>query len=353
MATLDQVQVPSGVIDQMCVQRQRVIRPSSVQEAQAVVRVYQRVCVAQWGEGRVRRVCNGRKAQSDSRDAMAPRNIGDVSAKAPSNENESAKARDIKTAMAVTSDPATAGCSQAARVAATPDGEFERVMWHMQAKLAGCALNQIEIAQSFLGRWVYSEVGTLPAKFKRLIARVNEKIMPWVKVLVMTVDAQPMKRLSEWWARQGCPWEYRARGVNVVYARFNIHTDVFYVGETEDWQQRQQQHAYETFRHSAGCTNRCRGCKEHRKYTRHAPIPMHEWITVPLMRCKDRPDAKAVERMLIDRWSPKLNGREIPRFMLKDSYAKDLKRRKAGSRKPPWRRGTHEEAVQRDAMVTQ
>ena len=260
-------------------QRQRVIRPSSVQEAQAVVRVYQRVCVTQWGDGRVRRVCDGRKAQSVSRDAMAPRDImSDVSAKAPYSDvsadkapkdaDESAKARDIETAMAVTSEPATAGFSQAAMAAVSPDEEFERVMWHMQAKLAGCALNQIEIAQSFLGRWVYSEVGKLPAKFKRLIARVNEKIMPWVKVLVMTVDAQPMRRLSEWWARQGCPWEYRARGVNVVYARFNIHTDVFYVGETEDWWQRQQQHAYETFRHSAVCTNRCRGCKEHRKYMR-------------------------------------------------------------------------------------
>ena len=227
-------------------QRQRVIRPSSVQEAQAVVRVYQRVCVTQWGDGRVRRVCDGRKAQSVSRDAMAPRDImSDVSAKAPYSDvsadkapkdaDESAKARDIETAMAVTSEPATAGFSQAAMAAVSPDEEFERVMWHMQAKLAGCALNQIEIAQSFLGRWVYSEVGKLPAKFKRLIARVNEKIMPWVKVLVMTVDAQPMRRLSEWWARQGCPWEYRARGVNVVYARFNIHTDVFYVGETEDW----------------------------------------------------------------------------------------------------------------------
>ena len=57
IAMLDQVQVPSNVIDQMYVQRQHVIRPSSIQEAQAVVRVYQMVCTTQSGEGSVRRVC--------------------------------------------------------------------------------------------------------------------------------------------------------------------------------------------------------------------------------------------------------------------------------------------------------
>ena len=39
-------------------------------------------------------------------------------------------------------------------------------------------------------------MGKLPAKFQRMIARMNEKILPWVKVLVMTIDAQPMRRMS-------------------------------------------------------------------------------------------------------------------------------------------------------------
>ena len=60
------------------------------------------------------------------------------------------------------------------------------------------------------------------------------------------------ERITRWWGTEGQKWSVPPKG-NVVYARFELHRGMLYIGETGEWLKRQHQHTYQTFRHSIGC----------------------------------------------------------------------------------------------------
>ena len=222
---------------------------------------------------------------------------------------------------------------------------LERTCVSMQRRLLGHILYRIERAQKFLARWVYSEDG-LPAKYQRLIVWVNGYIIPWARALSRLTDEPTLGKLARWWELEGMPSERKACDAPyAVYARLNLRTDDLYIGQTDNWQRRQMQHIYQTFRHSTYCKTQCRRCGEHHKYCKQRVVAPHQWITVPIASCAEYVEARRLEWVLYSRWGASLNAREQPRWLIKESYSNDLKSRKRCTRKPPWRKGTRDSVV--------
>ena len=60
---------------------------------------------------------------------------------------------------------------------------------------------------------------------------------------------------------------------------------------------------------------------------------------IPIMKCKDKQEAKRMERRLIRRWKPSLNSEDIPFWLIKNykgEYNKQTQTRKRRVRTPPW-----------------
>ena len=88
----------------------------------------------------------------------------------------------------------------------------------------------------------------------------------------------------------------------IVYVRVNLRTTDAYIGETEDWNARVKKHFSATYWHSKESGRPCKGCSEHGKYKKHQVVRPYEWVTLPLMSCKAKYEAKRIERMLIKRY---------------------------------------------------
>ena len=209
----------------------------------------------------------------------------------------------------------------------------------MQRRMLGHLLRIIGKAQRFMGRWIYQEKGKLPARYQRLAAWVNDLMLPWVHGLAKIMDTRTMGKIGQWWAAEGAPSIAKAKaGKEVVYARLNTRTNDLYIGRTNNWDRRQREHLYLTFTHSSRCSNRCKGCAEHAKYSKHRRAEPHEWITVPIAVCAEYVDARRLEIMLYKRWGASLNTVERPFWLVKENYCQDIRKRHAGTRRPPWRR---------------
>ena len=115
---------------------------------------------------------------------------------------------------------------------------------------------------------------------------------------------------------------------SVIYVRINLRTDDMYIGETDNWKQRVQDHYAATFKHSDCCKKQCRGCDEHTKYRKHRVVSPAEWIMIPIMSCADKKEAKRIEKQLIIRWKPTLNSDETPFWYLRGLYANQRKQPK-------------------------
>ena len=70
-------------------------------------------------------------------------------------------------------------------------------------KMAGYVVQRIEEAQAFLEKWIYTEEGKLPAKFQRMITRVNTYMMPWVMTLAYMMRGHTFDLLRKWWETEG------------------------------------------------------------------------------------------------------------------------------------------------------
>ena len=227
----------------------------------------------------------------------------------------------------------------------------------LQRKMLGHVMARVEKAQRLLGEeigWMEEEgMETMSAERQRFTFRVNQLLWPWMKALCRISNRKELRRIHEWWSRQGEPYMPRALGGHVVYARFNMETQHLYIGETEEYERRVQRHAYMTFRHSISCTKGCRGCSEHVKYRKHRVAPPQAWVVVPLTAVGNRPEARQMEDLLRLKWSPQLNDGDKPYYLMKNTYAKDIKevRRRDKRERPPWK-GTERQHSRTRQMVT-
>ena len=90
-------------------------------------------------------------------------------------------------------------------------------------------MHKIYAAQDLLARWIYTEEGKMPARWQRLVGRVNTAIEPWVRVLSHILDNKVMLQLRGWWLKEGYPGRH-VKGDNVVYARIHLKTNAMYIG---------------------------------------------------------------------------------------------------------------------------
>ena len=236
--------------------------------------------------------------------------------------------------------------AESARTVGAPDSAesavketLRSVCTNLQRKMLGHVMARVQKVQKLLrdemerdGRRIMS------TEHKKLLSRVNQLLWPWMQALCRISNRKELQRIHEWWQRQGTPAMTRVTKCNVVYARFNTRTQHLYIGETEDYMQRTEQHAYGTFRHGMECANPCRKCSEHCRYRKHRVAEVHEWVVVPLAVVRNRAEAKQMEDLLRLKWKPQLNGGDRPYYLLKDTYARDIKDvKKVDRRCAPWK----------------
>jgi hypothetical protein len=218
-----------------------------------------------------------------------------------------------------------------------------------QRKMMGFILGKIRAAQTFVE--LHNRQEHVIARRNRLVARTNEILIPWTRALCRIAAGKTFEKLDTWWNNEGLPSTcYLKKGINIVYARMNLTNKDLYVGETENWEERSKQHAYQYFRHSSNCENRCTNCDEHAKYIRAQKVPLVGWFMVPLAKCGDRMEAKKLELMLRRKWRPTLNAEDKPFWLLKDTYAKATGEKRKRAALPPWKR---ERQYEGGAIVTQ
>ena len=210
----------------------------------------------------------------------------------------------------------------------------------LQRRMVGLILHRIRKAQAIAKDVIATPTDRLTADQQRLLIRMNHLLWPCVKALCQLSERKELCKISNWWTQQGFPQQVHTN--HVVYLRFNTRTEHVYIGETEDYERRMKRHAYETFRHSVSCTNACRGCKEHQKYRHHRVASCAEWITVPITVTQSKAEGKRMELLFRLRWKPQINGEDKAYHLMKNTYARDIKRLKGGSRRDqeqvPWKR---------------
>ena len=102
---------------------------------------------------------------------------------------------------------------------------------NLQRKMLGHVMARIRKAQKLMGQEITEanegEAQTLPAAQQRLVFRVNQMLWPWLRALCRISGRKELRRIHEWWERQGVPYMPRVLEGNVVYARFNVRTEHF------------------------------------------------------------------------------------------------------------------------------
>ena len=131
------------------------------------------------------------------------------------------------------------------------------------------------------------------------IAReTNDKIFPLVMQLDST-DRKTLAKIQKVWGETKITAEQAYAAPALVYARVNLRSPDMYIGYTENWKQRFGAHWRQTCKHSKMHPKGCKGCNEHLRYRKHRVANPEEWIMVPLSICKNKPEAKAMEKSLI------------------------------------------------------
>ena len=215
------------------------------------------------------------------------------------------------------------------------------ILWNLQRKMLGHVMARIEEAQKLLGKEMAENTDGLSAKRQQFTFRVNQLLWPWLKAMCRISDRTELRRIHEWWLRQGEPEMEKVIAGHVVYARFSTGAREFYIGETQGYTERVKRHAYETVRHGVDCTRPCKGCGEHWKYRKHRVAKPETWVMVPLACVRDRSEARQMEDLLRLRWKPTLNAVDKPYYLLKDTYARDFREvKKTRPRgRAPWQGG--------------
>ena len=221
--------------------------------------------------------------------------------------------------------------------------------------MLGLLMCEIRRAQDYMESTVRGDRTALTAEHQRLMFRVNEYIQPWIRAVSRILSHGVAERMDEWMKLHGEPSAEDRLRKNVVYVRMNLRDQHSYVGETEQWVKRVQRHAYSTFRHGDRCTNPCKKCGEHQKYTRHRSNPIQDWITVGVATCETKAEALQLEAVLTRKWKPTMNMHAKPYWACKKTYARDLgtASRASHQRIPPWRRAPQQRtsAVQANVQM--
>ena len=217
--------------------------------------------------------------------------------------------------------------------------DLQPVAHHMQRCMVGYIQAKIDLAHQYLASHAYAENGEMTARHHRCVTRVNHALIPWINALCKIVKKPTYEKLDRWWSSEGMPKIENDTPLHTVYARINTKNDDMYIGETENWERRQIQHTYMTFKHSRECKKPCTGCRDHKKYPKHKSANAHEWITVPLATAPNKVEARRIEKLLVKTLRPNINAREVPFWLLRDNYTQDLRQTKSmDKREAPWKR---------------
>ena len=87
--------------------------------------------------------------------------------------------------------------------------------------------------------------------------------------------------------------------------RWNLENDEAYVGETEQWDKRNEQHYMKTRAHEKPCT--CKGCTEHAKYLKQGTLGAARWFMTPVRVCASKSEAQLLEKKIERKIDPSLN----------------------------------------------
>ena len=242
------------------------------------------------------------------------------------------------------------GCSRIAAVRQEEEKRPIEALWrHMQRKMAGFILREIWATQAFVKEFCLpkgnGEKTRVQTKAKRWVAELHTLAQPWIKALTRAVRIPAIERLADFIqsAEEVQTEDTRA----IVYARFSLDgTKAVYIGETEFWRRRQEQHFTGTVRHSReyhACSGK--GCGGHARYVAHRAARPHTWFTVPLAVCASKREAVRMERRLIRTLRPKLNMEEKRRTgrNSQPTYKEEMRKQNRAERTrrrpgvPPWR----------------
>ena len=183
------------------------------------------------------------------------------------------------------------------------------------------------------------------SKAKRWVAELHTLAQPWIQALTRAVRIPALDRVAHLIQNAEEVHTHDTRAI--VYVRFSLDgTRAVYVGETENWSRRQEQHFTGTVRHSReyhACSNKRNG--EHAKYIAHRAARPHTWFTVPLAVCASKHEAMRFEKRLIRILKPKLNMEERNKASWKSqpTYKEEMKKLNRADRNrrrpqlPPWR----------------
>ena len=205
-----------------------------------------------------------------------------------------------------------------------------------QRKMLGWILGTVERAHANVRRWGREEGSEPTAALLVKVALINTALIPWTQAVGRISTHSALNKLRE----VGEPLSEPVKGEAWVYARANMQNHNFYLGETCDWPRRVRDHARATYRHSLGCPNPCKRCGDHVKYRRHRVASPDRWIMIPLRRCQSKAEALRVEDTLIKGLKPQVNARPRPYWLLKPTYANDIRDRpkeRKGRVPPNWR----------------
>ena len=179
-----------------------------------------------------------------------------------------------------------------------------QVFKHLQAKLAGHLLKYLYEAQDLLNT-LYKEKND---KGRRLLTpaifyEIHQAMLPYCGALTHVIDDRRFRQFCTLLKNTQLPDQLDS----VVYARFNLHTKDFYIGETGNFLQRTKTHLAQTIRHEKQADNPCPGCKAHCLYRKHRVVSPPLWITLPLKICANKPERQQIEKWAIRTWKPNMN----------------------------------------------
>ena len=167
----------------------------------------------------------------------------------------------------------------------------------------------------------FDDKGILSNEKKRTIISINRLLQPWCAALAQVFRHNQLKKLAQIWQVNGSVPDLDKPGV-FVYARINLKTRDMYIGETEHWEDRITCHYRNTLlfgidRHFARVPKRN---SEKFKYWRHRGAHAGSWLTLPIAIVEDKPAARRLERWLILKLQPNINGSLVPLWMSKQEH---------------------------------
>ena len=166
----------------------------------------------------------------------------------------------------------------------TTEIRHSEVRKHLQKRLAGFVMREIQDAHSFIETFCGQDKhGSLWRK--RWALRINNELIPLIQMMGSITTHKRLNQLCKTIITNTA----LEKGQFFVYARVNLRTNDLYIGETGNWTERFKQHFTAMHKHANGAINGCARCREHKKYKKHVRyIAPHEWMMVPIAHVEEK-----------------------------------------------------------------